>query len=73
MVKATSQAERLAAIRATIPGVFLATDLPERPARSSGGTAESAPRITPGCVSDGVVDTQDLGDNQRTRGQPGAL
>jgi len=37
MVENPSQAERLAALLAAVPDVFLGTDLPERPARSSGG------------------------------------
>ena len=55
-----SQAQTLAALLVSVPGICLGTDLPEHPERSSGGMAEPAPRNAPGCVSGGMVDTQDL-------------
>ena len=47
MVANPSKAETLAALLTAVPGVLLGIDLPERPLRSSGGTAEPTPRIRP--------------------------
>lgn len=58
MVSEPSKAERLAALLASVPGVCLGTDLPKRPARWP------APQDSRGCVSGGMVDTQDLGGNR---------
>lgn len=67
MVAERTKAERLASILAALPNVFLVNELPRPAARHSGGTRESAPRIAPGCVSDGMVDT--LGPRRQAAAQ----
>ena len=52
MVEKPSTAERLAALLATVPGVCLGIDLPERP-RSSGGVQELARHDYASCVAVG--------------------
>jgi hypothetical protein len=64
VVSTTSQAERLAAVLATVPEVFLGIDLPECSERRD--SREPAPRIAPGCVAAGRVDMLDVGGNRPT-------
>ena len=47
MVEKPPKAERLAALLASVPGVFLATDLPAPPTPCSDDPGTLAPRIAP--------------------------
>ncbi len=70
MIAERIKAERLASILAALPNVFLASELPRPAARHSGGTREPTPRIAPGCVSGGMVDTLDLDGKRPSTWQP---